>query len=392
MSASVWTDRPPLRDRAPFPTVARTPAPPPKLPEAFKRLPYLLYREDPLWTPESSTELDRLFHASHGYFAHGRAAAFVLCGEARLACFYDPRLRIDGRRVATFGYWESVDAVRPNARLFAEAERWARAQGAERLYGPVDFSTHRRYRLRLNRFDDAPFPGEPYHPMYYPRLLAALGYRVAETYATLGTSKLYGSAIGALVRQKAPYVGRLPTGVQMRALTREEWLGRLREIRAFVDLAFGPNPGYLPLPGRDFRALYGEAFARRLCPHTSRIAVDARGELAGFLVAFPDYGPLVQQGNPRQGNPARVDPGALDYARHFPLLERPCFLAKTAAVRADYRRRGLLSALSTDAARASLARYADGKICLMHQRNPSLRYGLGIADLTRQYGLFTKDL
>ena len=358
-----------------------------ELPEAFVALPHALYRECPLWMPEDPAALRRLFSPAHGYFAHGRAAAFVLEGEARVAGFYDPRLLIGGKRAATFGYWESVDAVRPNARLFAEVEQWARAEGAKRLYGPVDFSTHRRYRLRLNRFDDAPFPGEPYHPAYYPRLLGALGYRVAETYATLGTGRLYGSVIGELVARKAAYVGRLPDGVEMRALTGAEWLGRLGEIRLFVDLAFGQNPGYLPLSEADFQAQYGAAFARRLCPHTSRIAVDARGELAGFLAAFPDYGPLL-----RQGNPARLDPGALDYDRHFPLLERPCFLAKTAAVRADYRRRGLLSALSTDAAHASLSRYADGMICLMHQRNPSLRYGLAVADLTRQYGLFAKDL
>ena len=379
--------RKPRASRVPPAALPIPAAPPPRLPDAFAELPHQLYREDPLWTPENPAALCRLFSPEHGFFAHGRAAAFVLAGEARVAAFYDPRLQIDGRRVATFGFWESADAVQPNARLFAEAERWARAEGAERLYGPVDFSTHRRYRLRLNRFGDAPFPGEPYHPAYYPRLLAALGYRVAETYVTLGASRLYGSVIGDLVAQKARYVGRLPPGVTMQALTGAAWMARLGEIRAFVDLAFGPNPGYLPLTDDDFRTLYGKAFARRLCPHTSRLAVDAGGELAGFLVAFPDYGPLLCQ-----GNPARVDPGLLDYERHFPLLERPCFLAKTAAVRADYRRCGLLSALSTDAARASLSRYADGMICLMHQRNPSLRYGLAVADLTRQYGLFAKDL
>ena len=373
----------PARSRRPPPA----PTAPPVLPEAFKALPHLLYRGDPLWTPEDPAALDHLFGPGHGYFAHGRAAAFVLAGEARLAVFFDPRLRIDGREAAFFGFWESVDEAAPNARLFAEAERWARAQGAERLYGPVDFTTHRRYRLRLDRVLDAPFPGEPYHPPHYPRLLGALGYRVAEHYVSLGTSRLYGSTIGALIGQKEAYLGRLPAGVAMRPLTGTEWLRRLPEIHAFVDLAFGSNPGYLPLTPGDFRACYGEAFARRLCPHTSRIAVDARGELAGFLLAFPDYGPLL-----RQGAPHRVAPRALDYARHFPLLEAPRFLAKTAAVRPDFRRQGLLSALSTDAARASLAHYADGLICLMHLRNPSLRDGAAVADLTRRYGLFGKPL
>ena len=359
----------------------------PSLPGAFKRLPHDLYREDPLWIPEDAAALDRLFSPEHGFFAHGRATVQVHDGEARVAGFFDPGFTIEGEPVAGFGYWEGVDRLAPHRALFDEVERWARAQGARRLYGPVDFSTHRRYRLRLNRFDDSPFPGEPYNPDYYPRLLEALGFQVVVEYATLATTRLYTSVIGELLLAKLPYLGRVPEGVEISRLTPEGWLERLDEVRAFVDTAFEENPGYFSLAESDFRALYGEVFAHRFCPFTSRIALDSAGRLAAFLLAFPDYGPLV-----RQGNPERIPVAELRYERDYPRLAAPCFLAKTAAVRADYRRRGLLSALATDAARASLDRYADGMICLMHKRNPSLRYGLAIASHARQYGLFGKDL
>src|SRR5262249_30894681 len=77
------------------------------------------------------------------------------------------------------------------ALLLDEAESWAHAAGAEVLYGPIDFNTSRRYRVRLDAEPDAAaFLGEPYNPGIYPAMLEAAGYRVARWYVSqIGTQQ-----------------------------------------------------------------------------------------------------------------------------------------------------------------------------------------------------------
>ncbi|MEP0546329.1 MAG: hypothetical protein ABJF88_05305 [Rhodothermales bacterium] len=357
------------------------------VPEAFKRLPHQIYQDDPLWIPEDPAALDWLFSEEHGYFAEGRATLLVREGAARVAGFFDPRLRMEGEPAAFFGFWETVNGLEPNRELFQRVEAWAAGQGARRLYGPVNFTTHRDYRLRLGGFDEPPFPGEPYHPAWYPQILHELGFAVAAEYTSHATTKGYRALIGELLRSKAHYLSRPPNGVRIEALTGGLWMERLDELYGFVDEAFSHNVAYLPLSERDFRRSYGEGVARRLCPRTSVIGLDARGRVAGFLICFPDYGPLL-----RQGNPARVSASDLRFERHFPELARPCFLAKTAAVRGDLRNGGLMSALSAEAAQRSLDVYQDGMICLMHRDNYSTRFTSHVSDRDRRYALFGKGI
>jgi hypothetical protein len=357
------------------------------VPAAFKALPQAIHAVDPLWIPEDPAAVDWLFSREHDYFLQGTATLFVREDEARVAAFFDPRLRLEEEPAAFFGFWETIDRLEPNVMLFRGVEEWARGLGARRLLGPVNFTTHGNYRLRLGDFEDPPFPGEPYNPPWYLRILGELGFEVVAEYTSHATTRMYHSVIGEILLSKAHYLMRLPEGIRIEALTGKVWMDRMDELYGFVDEAFSHNLAYLPVSESVFRRHYGEALARRLCPRTSVIALDEEDRVAGFLICFPDYGPLL-----RQGNPERIHPSELDYERHFPLLEKPCFLAKTAAVRGDLRKKGLLSALSAEAARRSLAVYDDGMVCLMRSDNPSARFAAQFSDHHRRYGLFGREI
>lgn len=357
------------------------------VPEAFTQLPHQIYKGDPLWIPEDPASLDWLFSREHDYFRHGRATLLVREGVARVAGFFDPRLQMDGKPAAFFGFWETVNQLKPNRDLFRQLEVWAAEQGAQRLYGPVNFTTHRNYRLRLGGFDEPPFPGEPYHPPWYPQLIHQLGFTVAVEYTSHATTKQYRTLIGELLLSKARYLARPPKGVRIESLTEALWMERLDELYMFVEEAFSHNAAYVPISERDFRRFYGEGLARRFCPHSSVVGIDAEHRVAGFLMCFPDYSPLL-----RQGNPAHLQASELSYERDFPQLTKPCFLAKTAAIRGDLRNEGLMSALSAEAAKRSLDLYQDGMICLMNRDNYSTRFTSHISDRDRHYALFGKEL
>ena len=92
------------------------------LPEEFLKLPFQVYAEDPLWHPESSQTVGFSFSSHNPYFHKNKAWLGVEGGQARLAGFHDPDLRIDGVKVAYFGFWESMDDLGVNQKLFADLE------------------------------------------------------------------------------------------------------------------------------------------------------------------------------------------------------------------------------------------------------------------------------
>lgn len=358
------------------------------LPPAFKHLPHRVYTGDPHWIPEDLDALDRLFSEEHTYFQYGQACIEIAGDKARLAGFYNPRLRIDGKKVGFFGYWETVDEEAVNRRLFRRVEAWARQQGAERLYGPVNFSTFHTYRVRLNEFEAGCFPGEPYNPPYYSLLLNRMGYTLAEQYVSLVHRRVYHKVAARLLRLKATFVnaGGDPS-LRLVPLTPAYWMDNLKRFHALVESIFRQNFAYTSIPYPAFEAACGEAFSHTICSRTSFLMMNEADDILAFFIAFPDYGPLL-----RQGNPNRVQRRDLRYDVHFPALEHPTFLAKTLGVHPAYRRRGLLNTLATAALLHSIRYYHDGIVCLMKEDNPSVRYARSIAESVRRYGLFVMEL
>ena len=78
-----------------------------------------------------------------------------------------------------------MDELEPNQILFQRFEQWAKSNGAEAVYGPINFTTHGLYRVRLDYFEHGCFPGESYNPSYYPALLEKLGYQVNQHYYSI---------------------------------------------------------------------------------------------------------------------------------------------------------------------------------------------------------------
>jgi hypothetical protein len=146
--------------------------------DEFVKLPWAVYGEDPVWIPEDPIELRWRFSDGNAWFERGDAHWWCIPGQARLAAFFVPDTRVDGRSVAYFGFWETTGDDRGSRRLFEAAESWARARGAEQLIGPIEFTTFSRYRLLTGGEADArPFLQEPYNPLSYPEIVRSLGYK-----------------------------------------------------------------------------------------------------------------------------------------------------------------------------------------------------------------------
>jgi hypothetical protein len=357
------------------------------LPAAFTELPGLLYKGDPHWIPVSVADMQQAFDIdANPYCQSNTAKAWVEPGKCRLAGFYDPQVRIEGEKVAYFGFWETVNDVAPNAILFARFEQWALQCGAARVYGPINFNTFNRYRIRLNlKPGEGCFAGEPYNPVYYKDLLDGIGYGLDSLYISQYIPE---SEVEDVYRKKEGLkndIARLPYRFQY--LTTEFWLSRLPHFYKAIDIIFGNNFAYTPISWEQFQVMYGPAFAEKLCPKLSVVVLNDADEIVAFSLGFPDYAPLCNQGS---ANP--IPYSQISYREHFNLLQSPTFLLRTAGVLPGFRRQDLMNAMGIYAMFNFRKYYSHSMACLMKEDNFSTNFFRDANHIRREYGLFKKSL
>ena len=355
--------------------------------DAFVELPRSVYADDPQWIPEEATPLDRAFSKANDWFETGTAVTMCVPGAARLAVFRAAGCCVDGRPSAFFGYWETTGNSLANEMLFHEAKAWARGQGAEQLYGPINFTTHGAYRLLLDAEPGfRPFVGEPYNPPAYLALVASYGFRIARRYITqTNTAPLKSERIDA-ARARL-----LDAGYTLACLDGDRWRALLPELKPLTDLVFARNFAFTSISYESFTRGYGEVVARRLCARTSMLAYGPDGDIAGFVLVYPDYGPLVIQ----SAGPNRIAPSALSFAEHAPLLEargERTGIVRTIGVAPAHRGRGLSNALGAAVLASGREYYDRWMAALVREDNLSRRFGDSQAHSVRRYGLYVADL
>jgi hypothetical protein len=356
------------------------------LPEAFIELPAQLYADDPHWLGEDRNSLQQQFGAANPWFAEGHAWLGVIPEQARLAGFVSPQ-QIEGETVAFFGFWESINALQANRQLFQGLRDWASSQGATRLYGPINFNTFGAYRLRLSGFEGGAFPGEPWNPVYYPQLLDELGMRLRYRY--LSTFNDMAQVVASVRDDYLRIKPKLQTAISLETLTGEFWMNHLDELYGFVDQVFAGNFAYNKLSLEAFRSHCGAPFAERLCPNSSVLARAQDGRIAGFFLVYPDYSPLL-----RQGNPQPVPTARLKHSEHFAQLPMPRrALAKTGGVHPDFRELGLFTAMGCELSLRAEGHYQQIAATLVREDNKSRQFALrhGCAG-SHHYGLYQSTL
>ncbi|MCU0662158.1 MAG: hypothetical protein MUC50_07500 [Myxococcota bacterium] len=358
------------------------------LPPEFWELAPLVYQGDPMWIPEDAQRLQWSFSDQNPWFEKGRAWAFCVPAKARLAVFHHPEARIDGRPALYFGCFETMGDRDALSAVFSEVGRLSQELRIPEVYGPVDFSTFGRYRLRTHAPRGAvTFPGEPYNPRSYPGILRRLGWKRHMLYYTRELSKPQLTATLAMTK---PNIGKLEAqGYRFVPLTQDLWLSQLPQLHQIVDEIFGENLGYTPLSWESFRALVGEKFIASSCPKTSVMAFGPQGDIAGFFVAYPHYGPLVVQGSGAE----IVRIADLRYDTHFKRLQAMGdvpIIGKTIGVASRHRGKGLMSALGAWYGDRSFPTYSRCIGALARQGNGPLMVLSGWMFKERRYSLYKK--
>jgi len=308
----------------------------------FVDLPFELYREDPLWVPPLRASVRELLDAGrHPFYDQGRGAErelFLAWDGTRpvgrvAAILNHAHNRFQDEEVAFFGFFESIEDASVARSLLRAAEEWAADRGAAAMRGPTNPSTNYEAGLLVEGFDRPPVLMMTYNPSFYAELIESAGYAgVKDLYAYW--SEVHGAHLERLHRLAAKTRSRHPE-LQTRGANLKDFHGEVSLVQEIYNSAWEKNWGFVPMSDAEV-----ETMARELKPLVQpdllRFAL-CDGEAAGFLLAVPDWNPVLGD---LEGSPWRHPLRTLGHLVRTRAEKLEGLRVFTLGVKEKFRRRG----------------------------------------------------
>ncbi|GAX57826.1 GNAT family N-acetyltransferase [Streptomyces olivochromogenes] len=320
---------------------------------AFIRLPYAIYREDPLWVAPLEREQRALLDPARSPFHQvGTVRLFLARRDGvvvgRIAAITDPRFneRHDAR-CGQFGLFECVDDIEAAAALFNAAAGRLRERGLDRMLGPLSFSTNHECGLLVDGFDRPPTMMMPHNPAYYMRLFTHCGFTKAKDLLSWRVPMPCDGEPPAIVKRAAERALNAPE-VQVRSLNPRRFDADMAAVRDIYNDAWAENFASVPMTDQEFDHTIRQ-MKPMLRPELVQIA-EVHGEPAAFALVLPDANQALRAARGRltaYGLPV----GLLRIHRATRRIDR--IRAIATGVKKEHRVRGLAAALLTQAQRAA---------------------------------------
>lgn len=258
----------------------------------FIKLPFELYKNDPLWVAPLISEQKRFLNPKFNpYFEHSEAQYFLAFKNNKLAGRISAQTnemhnRTHDDRVGFFGFFESInDQLVANA-LLDQARKWLISKDKDTMRGPANFSVNDECGLLVDAFDSSPVLLMTYNPEYYIRLL--------ETYGLTKAMDLL--AYHVPVKTPPERLARLARKIEsrgnftVRALSsrnKKKLRSDIETIYRIYEEAWEKNWGYVPCTPKEFDQLV-DRLLPIVRPEFIFIA-EIDGKAVGLSVTLPDY-------------------------------------------------------------------------------------------------------
>jgi GNAT superfamily N-acetyltransferase len=269
----------------------------------FIKLPWRLYRNEPLWVPPLISERKRhLDRKRNPFFQHAEAEYLLASRDGqpvgRITAHLDRRLNeFQGKAWGLFGFFECEDDPEVARALLETAEGWLRERHCDRMVGPMDFTTNHECGVLVEGHDRPPQILEFWHHPYYPRLLEAYGLVKA---MDLYKWELH---LDTALSETLPVIFELAEkvepehGIHVRHMRRREFEQEVRRFMEVYNSAWERNWGFVPLTDAEL-----EHYAKELKPILDEnwaMIAEKDGETVGAALTLPDYNQVLSKLNGR---------------------------------------------------------------------------------------------
>jgi ribosomal protein S18 acetylase RimI-like enzyme len=271
--------------------------------EAFFRLPWKIYRDDPFWVPPMrKSARAELRPKTNPFLRHCDYQLFILerGGEVvgRVAALVDT-LAVEAwnAKIGMFAYFECAlrdddGAVEASALLLGAARDWLRAKGMETMRGPWSFVSQ-EWGLVVEGFEPQPVVMAPYNPPRYAALLESFGLRKAKDLLCWELSIPEGYAIPDRILTLTDAVAQR-NGLSIRTVDFSRFD---EEVELFTRLsldALKDNWGISPITNQEIAAM-AKDLRPVLRPECVLFACNAEGRDVGFALTIPDVNVILKR-------------------------------------------------------------------------------------------------
>ena len=264
----------------------------------FIKLPWRLYRNEPLWVPPLLFERKRFFDRERNpFFKHAEAEYFLAWRDGRPVGRITAHIEFQHHDWGMFGFFECEDDPEAAAALLSAAEQWLRARERDRMVGPMDFTTNDECGVLIDGYDLLPTILTNWQHRYYPKLLEGAGFAKAMDLYMWNLEVSDRTRVHDAIWQVAREV-ESKHGIKVRSMRKKDMEAEIGRFLEVYNAAWERNWGFVPLTEQEVRA-YAKDLKPILDENWAFIAEKGDGEIVGAALTLPDYNQVLIHMNGR---------------------------------------------------------------------------------------------
>jgi hypothetical protein len=261
----------------------------------FIRLPWFLYKDDPVWVPPLLLERRTHLSPKNPYFDHATCCFWIALRDGepvgRISAQVD-RLHLEHHQDDT-GFWgmlEAEDNIETFRELLNTAESWLHTQGMKYARGPFNLSVNQECGLLINGFDSPPSMMMGHARPYYAEHIEQCDYSKEKD---LLAYMIQGDAAPSTTRKIL--IRKTRKRIQTRTLRKSHFHEDLKTVFSIFNDAWSQNWGFVPFTpdefahlAKDMKLLINEQFVR--IAYVDDVP-------AAFIVMLPNLNEVIQDLN-----------------------------------------------------------------------------------------------
>ncbi|MBR3604155.1 MAG: GNAT family N-acetyltransferase [Elusimicrobiaceae bacterium] len=262
--------------------------------KTFIHFPYRLYQNNPYWVGELKADTLKLLKPENAFWTHARRKLLLAYKDGEVAgrlcaLVNDTYNEYQKENIGFFGFFDAIHDQEVAHALFAEGEKWLRAQGVEAVRGPANPSSNHVYGLLTDSFDAMPSIMMPYNYPYYMELIEKEGFSKVKDLLAFHRSKedkfspLFEKIVARAARGK---------GLTLRRLNLKNLKQEASIIRKIYNDAWAANWGHTPISEQEIQDMV-EELKWIVKPEGTCIA-EVDGVPAGFYIAIANMNHVLQ--------------------------------------------------------------------------------------------------
>jgi GNAT superfamily N-acetyltransferase len=269
---------------------------------AFIKLPWRLYRNEPNWVPPLLFDRRRFLDRSRNpFFKHAEVELFLAWrGDTpvgRISAQVDRNFNeFQHNEWGMFGFFECENDPEVAHALLSTAEEWLRARNRDRMVGPMDFTTNDECGILVEGYDLLPTILTNWHHRYYPGLIEGAGLTKAMDLYMWSLDVADRDSVHPAIWRVAADVER-KYGITVRNMRKKDMEAEIGRFLQVYNAAWERNWGFVPLTEEEVRH-YAKDLKQILDENWAFIA-EKDGEPVGAALTLPDYNQVFRHLNGR---------------------------------------------------------------------------------------------